>query len=212
MGVIELWAKGGLVEVILPSGLRIKGKLPLTQEMVVRQLVDTQLISAVVALEERGVETYDDDERVTWLAWQRAKAAAYIREAYNPATEKWESAVVTPAMLGNGVPPDDVDALENIILRRETPAQVTARSRFVSGDITVDELKRILAEEASGTIAAWSSFRPLGQRSDPGEDGPDLRNQAKRPARAPRAVRRARARSGTRDATDRGASASPEGV
>jgi hypothetical protein len=195
MGVIDEWAKGGLEEVILPSGLKIKGKLPLIQDMVLTKAADQQLIAAVIAISDKDVVDYDDAERETWVAWQRVQAAAFIREAYNPKTKRWEPAVVTPAMLANGVPPLDVDALEDIVLRRQTSAMVTARSRFTAGEISGDELARILVEEASGTIAAWSSFRPIAGGVDPGPDSGDVRDTPESPP-APRAVRRARARSG----------------
>lgn len=198
MGVIDAWAEGGLAEVILPSGLKIKGKIPLIQDMIVNHLADATLIQAVMPLGDKPIEQYDEGERALWITWQRVQAAAYVRYAWNPATQEWEPAVVTPEMLMNGVPPADVDALEDIVLRRRTPAMVSALSRLNAGEITPEELKRIVTEEASGTVSAWSSFRQ-GQRGDaPGPDGGGVAGEAVEPDRPNRSVRRARARSSPR--------------
>jgi hypothetical protein len=211
VSVIDAWAKGGLVEVILPSGLKIKGKLPLLQDMAVNGLADGTLISSVVALGDREASTYDEEERNTWVKWQRVQAAAYIREAFNPDTGEWEPAMVTPEMLA-GSPPEDIDALEDIVLRRRTPGQVTAMSRFMADEISEPELKTILREEATGSVTAWSTFRQKPGSPAAGEGSQDVGDQAKPTPRPSRAVRRAGARSGTRRKAGPGADQSSPGL
>lgn len=200
MSVIDAWAKGGLEVVDLPSGLRVRGKLPTVQDLVLNGVAPSELLARALPLFSRGVETFDEAEQRTWIAYQRVLAAAFVREAWNPETEKWEPALVTPEMLANGVPPDDVDALEDIILRRRTAGQVTALTRFSRGEIDADELRQVVATEAAGTVNAWSAFRPEPAGAPPGTDGADVADAPERPARAERRRRGARPRPDARAA------------
>jgi hypothetical protein len=203
MSVVEQWAKGGLEEVVLPSGFKIRGKLPLTQDLILAKVVDQSLVAAALALDDKEPATFTDDERSLWVEWQRVLAANFIREAWDPKTRRWEEAKVTPAMLANGVPPDDVDALEDLVLRRRTPSMVTAHARFMANQIDADELKRVMSKEASGTIAAWSSFRPRAERGDRGKNGGDVREPAEPDAGDPGSGDRPSARRGARNASAR---------
>ena len=191
MSVLEAWAGGGVHEVVLPSGLRVKGRIPESQDIVVGQLAPSTLITAAMALMGKPLDELSDGERSTWVRWQRVLAANFIREVWDPATEQWQPATVTADMLETA-PPEDTDALEDIVLRRQTPAQVTAHSRFAAGEITREEWLAVVNREAAGTVNAWSSFRPQPVRDDRGEDGPDVERAPVKPSRAERRARRPR--------------------
>lgn len=194
MSVVEQWAHGGLVECDLPSGLRVRGKLASVQDLILARIVPQELLAKAMALQGKAVEEFDEGERVTWIEWQRVQAAAFVREAWNADTEAWEPAVVTPTMLANGVPPEDVDALEDIVLRRRTPAQVTAGTRFLAGEIDEAELRRVMQEEAGGTVNAWSAFRRDAGGAAVRPDGPDVERPSVEPPRDQRPRPRPRSR------------------
>lgn len=195
MSILDDWAAGGLIDVTLPSGLRIRGRMPAVQDLVVGRLAPATLLTAALPLLGREVAGFDEEERATWIEWQRIQAAAFIREAWDPTAERFEPAVVTPLMLTTA-PPEDVDALEDLILRRRTAGQVTAAACYVAGKIDIDELKRITATEAASTVTAWTSFRPDAAGPADRADRPDVADPAKRAASDQRPRRRTRPRPG----------------
>jgi hypothetical protein len=191
----DAWTEGGLIEVTLPSGLRVRGRLPMVQELILDGRVPSFLVSAAMALQGKPAEDFDDSERATFIEWQRLNAAAFIREVWDPETQAWEPEVATPEKLLKA-PPEDVDALEDLAMRIRTAEQVTAHARFVAGEISGDELQRVMREGAARTVRAWSTFRSPAGGHDRGPDGTDVADPPQPDPRGDRQRRRPRARSG----------------
>lgn len=160
-------------EVLLPTGLRIRGVRPTAQELVRRGLwphdLRTQLFLG------GSVTTPDDDAETQkrYVESQHITIAAYIRYEQDPDTSQWERVEYTPAEV-HDFDPMDVDALEDLVLRRRTPAQVSAQTRALRGEIDADELSAILEKEAAATVPGWAEFRRDDDSVTAGSDSGDV--------------------------------------
>lgn len=187
----------GLATVILPSGVAVRGRLPTTEDLYVRDLVPEDLLS-IVGRFAMGATLKDipEPDRPLWYRYLRLLVAAFIRAVRDEQGE-W---VPVSIRLEDTFTMDerDVDELEYIVLRLKTPDQVSALWRAEHGELTKEEALAIISAEAPKTMSGWATFRHLVAGLDPGQDGADVQPAAEPDARPNRAARRTRARRGTR--------------
>lgn len=151
---------GGLTEVTLPSGARVRGHLPtlgtlLRRDLLPRNLLATALkaadptwLTAARAVDPEGAAA---DAR----AYLAILVAAFPRQRWvGPGEDDWTAWRITPeALTDDSLDELDVDVLENVVLRLVTPEEATAASRE-------------LDEELTTGIASWDEFvaSPEGER------------------------------------------------
>jgi hypothetical protein len=152
------WTGAGLTEVALPSGVQVRLRLPEPRDLIVRGLLPSELIQAV--LEKPDVDwsavAEDNAELTTQMASaMNTLAADSIRQGRRTATDEWE-AVTVPVETYLRLPDDDRELIEAKILANlpGEPAGATP------------EAARAAREEAAGTVDGYREFRDESGRAD----------------------------------------------
>lgn len=193
MTVRERWLGAGYEEVTLPSGFKVRGVRPTTRDLLLANVLPTDLSSLVMSAEAKknAGRQLTSEELGATVAAQRIEAAAFVRDAWDDEASAWEPVTLTAADLnGSGMDPRDVDALEDIVLYRRTPAQITASTLAARAEISPADAAAIDREEAGDTVDGQAGFRHDGGGDDAGQDSGTLRDPAVRPPRAPARSRR----------------------
>ena len=193
MSVVDELKQAGYREVVLPSGFRVRGVMPADRDLVRLRLVPGDLQAAVLAGDAKAESgsPLSDEERAARVEIQRIAAAAFIRAVWDAESEAWVPCRLTADDLNSGgMDPADVDALEDIVLYRRTPAEVTLQALRSKGEETAEALAAA-EREAGDTVDAWSEFRDDGRGDGAGTgsesvEGPSVEHDrdAPRPRRA----------------------------
>lgn len=171
----------GYREVLLPSGVRIRGVMPEARELVRRGLIRADLAAAVLVAERKSDagEPLSREDQVATIEAQRVEAASFVRQGWNDQTGAWEPLLLTAEDLNDGgMDPRDVDALEDIVLYRRTPEQITASTLEAQGAITEAERELAEREGAGDTVDGWAGFRDERGGADAGPDVADVPDAA----------------------------------
>jgi hypothetical protein len=194
--VKELWAASAVQTVVLPSGFRVRGVMPSPSEVVRRKIVPQALRRQVVALAPKLMSELDENEHAALVDARRYQTAAFVREMAPPGTtdeDGWEPVTLSVEDL-SGMPPADIEALDDLIMGVATAAMLTAASEAALGIGSPDDLAAVRNREAGDTVDGWAEFRDDGRGADPSAAGADVANPAVRTDRGPKSAGRARPR------------------
>jgi hypothetical protein len=170
--------KLALTEVLLPSGAKVRGRLPTLGTLLRRNLLPRDLLAIALKAANpawltasRAVDP-DTDGRDA-QAYLAVLVSAFPRQRCEPGSDEWRPWTLTPESLtDDSVDELELDALENLVLRLVSPAELTAASRALLG----------MSDDGDGEvttgIAGWEEFRgePGGGAPDP--DGEALGDEA----------------------------------
>jgi hypothetical protein len=164
------WQHSGVVEVLLPSGYRVRGVLPTLRDLARRDL----LSGALLEVATRGAdpawiseEGKTEEREAMRRAFTDELMAAFPREACKAGTDDWEPAVLTSADIEN-LSDHDQEMLERIVLRTLSVDDATRTSAvMLYGD----------PEEVAALIG-WESFRQHGRRAEDSPDGASVERAA----------------------------------
>lgn len=156
---VSEWAGAGLTEVALPSGVRVRLRLPEPRDLIVRGLLPTDLIAAVLAKPDANWGAVADERPE--LAAQMAEsmnvmAADSIRQGRRTEADEWEAITVSLETYLK-LPDDDRELIEAKILAN-LPDEPT--------DTASPEAARAAREEAAGTVDGYREFRDKPGRAD----------------------------------------------
>ena len=182
MGARERWSAAGYEEVTLPSGFKVRGVRPTTRDLMLHDLLPSDLAALVMGAEgaKKAGRELTPAERGATVAAQRIEAAAFVRQVWDDEAQAWEAATILAADLnGTGFDPRDVDALEDIVLYRRTPAQITAETLAARGEISPAAAAAASAEEVGDTVDGQAGFRDDGRGDAAGADGGAVRRAPK---------------------------------
>lgn len=183
----ERLLSAGYEEVTLPSGFRVRGVRPTSRDLLLANLLPAELSARVLSAESKGSGAQlTAEERAATIEAQRIEAAAFVRQVWDDEAGAWEDTRLTAADLnGAGMDPADVDALEDIVLYRRTPAQITASTLAAQGEISEADAAAVNREEAGDTVDGQAAFRDDGGRDDAGANGRAVRPAPVRARRPP---------------------------
>lgn len=194
MASADAWEDAGLVEVLLPSGRRVRGVLPDLADLARRQLIPTDLVAWVMLaadpewLADPEPEPELDDKVQGYLD---QLVVLFVRQVL--VAGEWVDHTVDPGRLDR-LPRGERHTLELVVSYQLTPMQATARSIATLAG-------QALEMEDDAGVSRLLPFREGPDRIPAGDDGAPLGGppvDAARPARR-RSVRRGR---GARDAAD----------
>ncbi len=170
---LDRWARIGLQEVELPSGIKVRGVLPNAVDLATRGLLPGYLRNVVFSLASAGEVKFSelsDDEADRFRSLLRHMGARFVREVQGEDGE-WEPVELTGDELDSGTfPREDIAALEVIAGRQRTPEQVTAVSQFSRGLLEDEAVLAITEKEAGDTVNGWAEFRDDGSRPGTEQD------------------------------------------
>jgi hypothetical protein len=197
-GRLQAWLAGGLRAVMLPTGIIFRVRIPDVEEMLSKGLLPPDLRAIALKFGASGVnpETMDTEGLQTLLRFMRTLVAHSIRYVWDAeptddrwrdqafAGDPWQPVTVSVGMLEEGsIDGDDYAALQGIVTRQFTPNQITALSMKDHGLIDALEADRIVADEGSGTVGGWASFRGERRGADAGDNGAAVERASVEPAR-----------------------------
>jgi hypothetical protein len=152
----------GPVEVLLPSGWRVRGLLPTLGELVRRQLLPNDLLEVALKRADPDwlVEAIADPVREALLQrHMMVMVIAYASEQWSEAEQAWVPLSLriedfsAPGHQGI-LDPDDVDALEYLVRRRVTAATVTAEAaKWLQ--VRAPQTREV----PDGAVPDWAEFR-----------------------------------------------------
>ena len=169
------FAHAGLTDVLLPSGYRVRGVIPDLYRLAQLGLLDGRVLAAATRLaDEAWLDTSTPAEQERDIrAYVDAMIAAAAREALDPgadpATGEWKPTGLTAANL-DGLDPRDRALLEDLVLHVRTAAEVSALSEQVIWGIE--------PTKEAGELDRLAGFRGEPRGAAPGDDGPDVVDQA----------------------------------
>jgi hypothetical protein len=199
------WLTSGLFEVELPSGWRVRGRLPTAHDLATRGLLPDRLLEAALRgadpkwllgedlTAEQRQERYR--RRVEYLRFLVARSIREVCQDGEWRPVEFEALVDA---LGNAERPPtiddlDVDALEDVVLRIRTPQQVTDVARAIRGEQPAGEAEVAIADlepfrGGAGRAAPDTDDAPLGNSPEllSGHLGPGGRVRSRRGTRDPR--------------------------
>lgn len=164
-------------ETTLPSGLKIRGVQPTAQEMIRRGIWPKDLRVQLFLGGATASEEDEDALKRLYVESQHVTIAAYVRQEWDVDNDRWEPVEYTPAEV-HDFAPEDLDALEDIVLRRKTPAQVTAETLERAGTLEPELAAKIVEGEAAATVTGWAEFRGDERSVTPSEDSGDVEDEA----------------------------------
>lgn len=179
--LLREWAAAGEHEVTLPTGRRVKVRLPTAQELLRSDSLPKDLRAAVLRFYTIGLDTRNvDDARVETIRnMQTLLAARSVRALWNEADQSWVPLQLEPALLRDlGLPEEDMTALEQMALRRKSPQQVNAESAALAVNGKLDGLMKTIDKEADATVNGWRPFRHERGSDPAGPDGAAVREVA----------------------------------
>jgi hypothetical protein len=196
-----------LAEVELPSGRRIRGRLPDAAQLLSRGLLPPELRPIALQIETNlgAAAAIGDTNRAEELRrYQKIAIVDFIEEIWSEARQNWEPAEGLTVERLDRLDRRDIELLGDVVLRVRTPAQVTALSRWNRGQIDQAQYDRIIEKEAPATVLGWLDFRLRRGRDAGSPDGQGMGQPPKRPSddsRSTRGLRRRRGPGGARDAS-----------
>lgn len=157
------WAAADLTEVTLPSGRQVRLRLPEPRDLIVRGILPSTLIQAVMAepsttfdnIGEENPELYEE-----LVSSMKILAADAIRQGRRTPDDEWE-AIVVPVSTYVLLPEPDRELIESMVVGRLPDA---------GADAGTPAKERAAREEAAATVAGFREFR----------------DEPSRPARRPR--------------------------
>jgi hypothetical protein len=120
--ILDLYAAAGLTEIDLPSGFGARVRVPQPKDLIVRGILPTDLVEAVLAYTAAGksmdnVGTEDPALALQLEASLRSVMADMIRQLRRPsAANTWEPVVIAAEQFATVVPREDQQAYETIAL------------------------------------------------------------------------------------------------
>jgi hypothetical protein len=188
MSVREQWEAAGRITVLLPSGFRVRGVMPSPTEIVRRRIVPWALRQATAAMGGSKMSDLSEDQHAQLVEARRFQLAAFLREIAAPGTEGddgFEAVEFTVDELG-ALPPNDLEALDDLIMGIKTAEQINAQSALRLGMLDRESAERIQQEEEGDTPDGWAGFREESGGSGAGDPvgavEPEAEQHAARPA------------------------------
>lgn len=183
---LQRWAARTEREVTLPSGQRAKIVIPAPEALLRNDAMPQDLRAMVLQFTTGAVNPneLDADGMATFLRMQQELASLTLRRLWvededDASTGKWVDARYSVDQLqALDLPQDDMTSLENLALRRVTPAQLTAASLAELGMLDVAMAAQVQRQEAAGTIGAYGTFRDEPRGAGAGANGAAVREPA----------------------------------
>jgi hypothetical protein len=147
------WLQSGIVEVLLPSGAQVRLVRPSLRHLIRYGILPSRLHEPALRAADKDWLTeagHQDERQVLIGEFMSFLVATSIRAVRDG--DEWVPVRMDPDAVPD-VDQADLDALEDIVLRDRTPAEVTARSRRLLGLPPDDEPD----EEVS--VSALEDFR-----------------------------------------------------
>lgn len=191
MNVKEQWAAAGRTTLLLPSGFRVRGVLPSPTEVIRRKLVPWQLRQAVQSMGGKKMSQLTEDQHAELVEARRWQASAFVQQIALPGSEGedgWEDVHLSVEDLGN-LPPDDIEALDDLIMGVKTADMITAESEVRLGLRDKESAERVAQEEAGDTVDGWAEFRGGERRTGDSAAGGAVEPEAVEPAAHPKSAR-----------------------
>lgn len=208
---IDRWMNAGLRQVTLPTGTRMKLRIPAAEQLIRHNVMPQDLRELAVKFASTGlvIEELTPDDLEQFLKMKQVLVAWSIREIYAgdaPITEKvadddpaWQPIEISADEIDAAeIDADDLGALTSIVLRQRTPNEVTA---VVWADIgklergSLDEqLRSLEAEDEGETVGRFRDVRADERGADARADGGDVGLPPESDGRDPRSRRGARVR------------------
>lgn len=163
------WLHSAVVEALLPSGQGVRLERPSLRHLIRYGVLPPHLLEAAVSAADPEwlTEPEQADERQARVGEYLSTLVAWaLRETCDPDGE-WQPVRVRPEDVP-GIDRMDRDALEDLVLRVRTPAEVTATSRDRLGLSAEDEPDEEVA------IPGWADFRGQPGGAAAGDDGEPL--------------------------------------
>lgn len=182
---LSRWAAKGDREVTLPTGTRVKVRVPPVEQLIRDKGMPTELRGMVLQFATTGFDTekLDAEGLEHLLTLQALLASRTIRALWNDETEQWDEVRLTPDQLDElGLPSEDLTAIEHIALRRATPNQITVHAKRDLGLVAPEEAEVVQQEEAGGTVDAFGPFRDQSGGAGAGAAGAAVGAAAQRDA------------------------------
>lgn len=217
---VDLWLNAGLRYVELPTGTRALIRLPQADMIVRKGAMPSELRAMALKFATTGVAldalTPDDVDR--FMAMKNVLIAYALRYLYvgdapdgiepphdDPSGDPaWTPVTLSAADIEEAeVDGDDLGALGAIVLRQQTPNQITAFSRRDRGLMKPAEAARVADGEGGETVAAYAEFRGDRRGARAGDDGGNVGDEAERAARDRRPGHGARTRRSSLAPADR---------
>lgn len=127
MSSVIPWLTSGIVEVLLPSGSRIKGVLPSMRALQRRDLLEPALYPAATHFGDSEWVGDDPDRKRAVQAVLDRLVAAFPRQTRPPDSDVWTDVRLSGDDV-TALPDRDRDLLEDIVLRLRTTDEVTTLS------------------------------------------------------------------------------------
>lgn len=196
---------------MLPSGVIFALKVPDVEELLRRNLIPDDLRQIALKFGASSVrpETMDGDALEKLLRFMRGLVANSLRyvwegtvepfadwQTFRPELVKpacWAPVALTLSDLEEGsIDGDDYAALQGIVSREWSPAQITAMSMRDRGMLSPGEADQVIDDERKQTVPEWKSFRGERRGAAAGGASGEVERHADKPARS---GKRARSRS-----------------
>lgn len=169
---LAAWAARGLHEVPLPSGAVVKIRIPDPTSLIRKGGLPDELLAIAMKFVGQGVDTaqLDADAAVSFAEFVHLVAVSAIHEVKNDAGD-FEPVELTVQLADElRLPPEDLDLIAQVALRRITPAQARAAATL--------EPQPDPEKEADATVEGWGEFRGERPGDQPGGGGRDLRPES----------------------------------
>ena len=158
--VVRAFLRSGLQEVLLPSGKRITVHPRRIQDLLIDKRLPPDLVEVA---RNGGLDTRKPEHMALGARYMRVAAAAAVTEFWNDEKDDWEDVRLTDEELPRYFDDADLEALEAIGMKRETPEEVTISSRFLLGQISEEEAAQQL-QEARVAVRAKAEREAQWQR------------------------------------------------
>ena len=154
--VLAAWAAAGTDTVTLPTGTEVQLMLPGPGALARRGMTPGVLRGIVSRLSGDVARAgMTDQDWATWEAEIRELIADAVVAIRPPGRDDFTEHRITPEAK---IPPVDEDSLVAMVLRFESPAQVTVRSRAVLAGQPARGAAAAWARTAHATLPAWEAF------------------------------------------------------
>lgn len=163
------WLTSGIVEVLLPSGWRVRGVLPMLRTLARMDLITPALLEvATRGLDREWLKeaAQDPERRAAIRGYMDALVSSFPREALPAGGSEWLPVTLTPADMAT-IDQRDLDLLEDVALRIVTPAEASRRAAILLGLPVDDDGQEVGVE-------ALAPFRGVGDGASGGDDGEDV--------------------------------------
>lgn len=174
---LKRWAAKGDIDLLLPSGTRIRVRPRSAVEMVREGGLPAELRARAMQYETGGWDptSMSEEERMAAYDFMRSFVARSIVAIQIDGVSEEVSLEAADLV---ELPEPDISLVQDVITLRKTPRQANAESEAALGLTTEQEAASVSREEAAGTLPGWNEFRD-GTGGDPtGPDGGAVREVA----------------------------------